>query len=517
MDAGLTNVVSLAPLAPEAAPVQEGRPQGFAGLLAGLFATVVPTVPGAEPLAVATSGSVSGPAVGTLVGVRARDTWTANAGAGAQAVGAALPEVAPLAENAITSARLLADAREPGVLDPPASVDIECRPAGDVTAANPKRPLIEKRARDASMPEAAEDAAPAGPIIVSVLQPAPLSAPPANSPDVISEDASDVAIHHAGNVQRQSALHVTASALDVLPSVASRAKPPLGVQPAALPASAMARVSSDSPLSSPGIAAGDRIGPVPQQLQVTGTPEPVDPAAILPGVSGVAPVTRPTLRMGVEARPALPELPVGEGMAAPVRDAPPQLHVLELSGIAVVVPVVMASRAEALVPAPAVLDRSAGGQVATAVRFMVRNREGPQALTLRLDPEELGRVEITIFTVRTGGAAIAMTAERPETLLLLMRDQVQLHRALDGAGIAVEGRQVSFQLAAQADAGSGSGQGQLQGGAGQNGSGQGSQNDGRQHSPQSAAAFVPGSGDGEAGRERPSVAAPVGVGVDITA
>ena len=42
---------------------------------------------------------------------------------------------------------------------------------------------------------------------------------------------------------------------------------------------------------------------------------------------------------------------------------------------------------------------------------------------------------------------VTLTAERPQTLDLLARDQTQLHRALDQAGVPAEGRSVTFHLA----------------------------------------------------------------------
>jgi flagellar hook-length control protein FliK len=116
----------------------------------------------------------------------------------------------------------------------------------------------------------------------------------------------------------------------------------------------------------------------------------------------------------------------------------------------------------------------AGGQAAAALGTLAR---GGGSLTLRLDPVELGHVQIHIERPKDGPATVALTVERPETLLLLLRDQTQLHQALDQAGVPADGRAVSFHLApapaaasAQAD---GSGGGQMsQGLLGQNTQGQ---------------------------------------------
>ena len=73
---------------------------------------------------------------------------------------------------------------------------------------------------------------------------------------------------------------------------------------------------------------------------------------------------------------------------------------------------------------------------------------GPGRVVVRLDPAELGRVQIGILRQADGPARIELVAERPDTLQLLMRDQPALHRALDLAGVPAEGRVLHFQLGA---------------------------------------------------------------------
>ena len=75
-------------------------------------------------------------------------------------------------------------------------------------------------------------------------------------------------------------------------------------------------------------------------------------------------------------------------------------------------------------------------------------RDGaPHVLTIRLDPVELGRVQVRIEQAADGPARVSLVAERPQTLQLLQQDQPQLHRALDLAGVPAEGRVIQFQLA----------------------------------------------------------------------
>jgi flagellar hook-length control protein FliK len=104
--------------------------------------------------------------------------------------------------------------------------------------------------------------------------------------------------------------------------------------------------------------------------------------------------------------------------------------------------------------APIAVALAAGGEVGSRFTFSLR-------------PAELGRVDVAIE--REGAeASIRITAERPETLLLLLRDRAELQRALDGAGFGDGSTALAFDLAGQAGSG-GSGQGSHQEGGAQPG------------------------------------------------
>lgn len=119
----------------------------------------------------------------------------------------------------------------------------------------------------------------------------------------------------------------------------------------------------------------------------------------------------------------------------------------------------------------------------TSPAFTALASAGPARLVVRLDPAELGPVQVGITRPPDGPPRIELTAERPETLMLLMHDQPALHRALDLAGVPAEGRTLHFQLgtpdtspnpapAANTTAGSSFGQGSFdQGNPGGAGSG----------------------------------------------
>ena len=68
-------------------------------------------------------------------------------------------------------------------------------------------------------------------------------------------------------------------------------------------------------------------------------------------------------------------------------------------------------------------------------------------MTLRLEPAELGQVQIRIDRAPDAPARVDITVERPETMTLLLRDQPQLQRALDVAGVPTDGRSLTLHLA----------------------------------------------------------------------
>lgn len=71
-------------------------------------------------------------------------------------------------------------------------------------------------------------------------------------------------------------------------------------------------------------------------------------------------------------------------------------------------------------------------------------------LTVALEPEELGPVEIRIERDAEGDTAtVQVTAARPETLALLQRDARELDRALQQAGIPLEEGALRFGLSGQ--------------------------------------------------------------------
>ena len=130
-----------------------------------------------------------------------------------------------------------------------------------------------------------------------------------------------------------------------------------------------------------------------------------------------------------------------------------------------------------------------GHQVSAALLSLSRGADGAQSMTLRLEPAELGQVAIRIDRPQDAPARVDIAVERPETLTLLLRDQPDLQRALDQAGVPSDGRSLTVHLATPDSltpsagahggmtANAGSGQGGGNNGSGTRASGTGSTDD----------------------------------------
>jgi len=297
------------------------------------------------------------------------------------------------------------------------------------------------------------------------LLPAPASVVPATgSVAHVGEDVSDepVAAVTGTGQDKQPASDIQKTADAALPIAQPLLAPPFPIAPAQVPTvadspSAAAPAIVDpvaalpvEPSSTPAATAGDasskqEVGqPAPSAPPLTprgsAQPETIGAAAHNPsGRPGTTPVFDETAAMPT-ATPA-DEAPVLKtGAAALTVGVPP---------LATAAPHVAAAPL-ALPHASANVGQSAAEQVGPALAsFSIGAAQpgAPQQLTIRLDPADLGRVQLRIERTPGGPARVDVVIERPETLLLLLRDQPQLHRALELAGIPAADRILQFHLA----------------------------------------------------------------------
>lgn len=84
-----------------------------------------------------------------------------------------------------------------------------------------------------------------------------------------------------------------------------------------------------------------------------------------------------------------------------------------------------------------------------AVEIAARSQSGAKEFNIRLDPPELGRVDVRLSIDATGKTEAHMTADQPQTLHLLQKDSETLTRALRDAGLDVSQNGLNFSLRGQ--------------------------------------------------------------------
>jgi flagellar hook-length control protein FliK len=93
-----------------------------------------------------------------------------------------------------------------------------------------------------------------------------------------------------------------------------------------------------------------------------------------------------------------------------------------------------------------------------AVEIAAKSQSGAKQFDIRLDPPELGRIEVRLSIDATGKAQAHMTVDQPQTLDLMQKDSSSLTRALRDAGLDVSQNGLNFSLKGQdrnGDGGSG--------------------------------------------------------------
>ncbi|MGL5138464.1 MAG: flagellar hook-length control protein FliK [Beijerinckiaceae bacterium] len=83
---------------------------------------------------------------------------------------------------------------------------------------------------------------------------------------------------------------------------------------------------------------------------------------------------------------------------------------------------------------------------AFAVEIGMRALRGAKEFAIRLDPEDLGRVDVNLSIDDKGEVKATLVVERPETLQLLQRDARTLERAFDQAGLKTNPDGLQFSL-----------------------------------------------------------------------
>ena len=111
--------------------------------------------------------------------------------------------------------------------------------------------------------------------------------------------------------------------------------------------------------------------------------------------------------------------------------------------------------AAAASPAPANATSNAAAVPVSglAVVIAARAQAGSNQFDIRLDPPELGRIDVRLDVDSNGQVTTHVTADRADTLQLLQNQQPQLEQALQQAGLKTTGDSLQFTLRDQSFSG----------------------------------------------------------------
>jgi flagellar hook-length control protein FliK len=156
-----------------------------------------------------------------------------------------------------------------------------------------------------------------------------------------------------------------------------------------------------------------------------------------------APDSAKALQAAATAEPATPQ-----AAAHPSTAAPSAVEATQAAAVQAAQPV--AHTAPSLHVAQQQIEVSPQPDLgALAVNIATRSKNGEKHFDIRLDPPELGRVDVRLTIDDAGKAQANLAAEKPHTLELLQRDRTHLERALRDAGLDLAGGGLNFSLRGQ--------------------------------------------------------------------
>ncbi|SDU30402.1 flagellar hook-length control protein FliK [Stappia sp. ES.058] len=101
------------------------------------------------------------------------------------------------------------------------------------------------------------------------------------------------------------------------------------------------------------------------------------------------------------------------------------------------------ARAAATAPLP---QQAAAATVHLAAEIARFASKGSTRFQIRMDPPEMGRIDVDLKIGKDGSVRAHLAVERSETLDMFLRDQRSLERALDAAGLKLENGSVQLSL-----------------------------------------------------------------------
>ena len=177
-------------------------------------------------------------------------------------------------------------------------------------------------------------------------------------------------------------------------------------------------------------------------------PAPHDKAAAESGTTDAEPAkhaakTTPQAEQRAAASAPQPALQTDPGLQVPtgIQPQPVQTHAANLTAIPV--PAANTTLADS---APVPLN-------GLAADIALRAAGGNSRFEIRLDPAELGRIDVRLDVDKHGNVTSHLTVERPATLDMLRNDAPRLQQALEDAGLKTGDSGLQFSLRDQSSSG----------------------------------------------------------------
>jgi len=210
-------------------------------------------------------------------------------------------------------------------------------------------------------------------------------------------------------------------------------------------------IPASTPTSTQPSATG-RVDNDPREPAVGSTAAPPSGGAE-PPAAAANPPSAAAVATALESRSAAPfplpndtpPAPAPEGLLSSPATAATAAAISATAATPLATALAAPTAARTTTPAPAPTSALAA-QIAPTLISVAQSASGTQRLTIRLDPPELGTVQIRVEHPADAPMQVEINVQRPETLTLLMRDQPHLQHALDQAGVPAEGRTLTFQL-----------------------------------------------------------------------
>ncbi|WP_380874005.1 flagellar hook-length control protein FliK [Sphingomonas sp. DBB INV C78] len=302
----------------------------------------------------------------------------------------------------------------------------------------------------ATQPIAAEEAVMAegeGAVVAPLPEPDPIAPPPAKpgpkqtAPTEIIVDADAAAIVPAGNV--------VAGAVDVAPATADETIVTVAIVDGDAEDAPAPADESDAPADAAPPVVTANVPPAPNKpvaapIQIAANDMAAADDAPVDDASQIT-VDQPALAIK-KAADAIPLMDMAS--AAPAGDAPDVLPSPLLSQalpnvaarpVGQPYPVAHHAPVEHVVTAqPGQIGREMGVAIARSVSA------GKDEVMIRLDPAEMGRIDVRLSFDRDGGLRAVMAADSPAALDMLRRDAGDLTRALADAGVRADSQSLRF-------------------------------------------------------------------------